>query len=481
MIRFHLLLPLLFLPLLHAKGQNIYLQYDENCMDRLEYSSSGSNNPFLVYSLKLGDSKFIHLDIGQEEGKWQRDLPGVLTNCRGIALDRDLVQKVNTGAVRLHVVRTNASNQYQIQPVEKASMFSRQNKTISFLMEDTEFTMYTDNLVSSINLARDPSQKEIYLEGTEQVQCLTAYIFRKRDDPGQARYKSYLYVPELGILERTVVENDVTFDSEPRISGLVLARVGKLTAEETISFLCDRLQSSHHDDSTSATPWRRPDLPAAYDSQSPCAPSGIEGIHVVQKGETIYGITRRYGLSPDQLRAWNGLQNTDILSICQQLYVKDPLQLSRPGAQPAPGNTAAPASGEVYWMNAPEVHVVKQGETLAALASLYGYTEARFRKMNGLGSAEKIYTGQKLRTSDCVCPTLESSTKDMPLPYEKESEKAGSQSDVYFRPVKVHLVKKEETLFSIARLHGTTVERIRELNGMSEKDRISPDQKIYVQ
>lgn len=481
MNRFHLFLPLFSLAFLCVKAQNIYLQYDENCMDRLEYSSSGAGSPYLVYSLKLGDSKFIHLDIGQEEGKWQRELPGVLTNCRGISMDKELVQQVNSGAVRLHVVRRNASNQYQVQPVGKASIFSRQNNIISFLLEDTEFTMYTDNLVSSINLAVDSSRQEIHLEGTEQVQCLTAYIFRKRDHPGQARYKSYLYLPELGILERTLVENDLSFDSEPRISGLVLARVGKLTAEETISFLCDRLQSSYHDDSTSATPWRRPDLPASYDTQSPCAPSATEGIHIVQKGETIYGITRRYGLSPDQLRSWNGLQHTDILSICQQLYVKDPSQVSRSGA-PVARASAPAASGEIYWMNAPEVHMVREGETLAALASLYGYTESRFRKMNALGNSEQIYPGQSLRTSDCVCPTLESSTKDKPLPYQQGIEKTlGQQSDVFYRPIRVHLVKEEETLFGISRLYGTTVERIRELNGMSEKDRLVPDQKIYVQ
>jgi LysM repeat protein len=120
------------------------------------------------------------------------------------------------------------------------------------------------------------------------------------------------------------------------------------------------------------------------------------------------------------------------------------------------------------------------------LAKMYGYTEERFRKMNSLGATERIYSGQKLRTNDCVCPTLESTTKDMPLPYEAETGRIttatqSAEADVYFRPVKVHQVKGSDTLFSIAKQYNTSVERIMELNGLKKGDAIKPNQKLYVQ
>jgi len=101
--------------------------------------------------------------------------------------------------------------------------------------------------------------------------------------------------------------------------------------------------------------------------------------------------------------------------------------------------------------------------------------------------------GQRLRTNDCNCPTLETSTKDSPLPYEEQSgaltskdgtytqQRAVDNKDVYYRPITVHLVKSTDTWYSIAKLYNTSVERILELNGMTKDDKLTTDQRIYVQ
>ncbi|HEX8040403.1 MAG TPA: LysM peptidoglycan-binding domain-containing protein [Chryseosolibacter sp.] len=57
-----------------------------------------------------------------------------------------------------------------------------------------------------------------------------------------------------------------------------------------------------------------------------------KGVHTVQQKETLFSIARQYGISVDQLRAWNHLQGTD-LNIGQTLFVVQPEQqvATRPG------------------------------------------------------------------------------------------------------------------------------------------------------
>ena len=478
----------IFFLFLETSAQSIYLKYDENCMDRLEYSSGDALSPYVSYSLKLGENKFLLFDIGKEDVKWQRELPGKISYCNSLTFDRDLAKQINDESVKLYIVRESPT-QYHVAAVDKASFFAQQGYTIQFLMEDTEFLMYANNLVSQVNLALPNAQKEVYLEGTIKMQCLTGYILRKKDGVRNSSYKEYVFVPELGIVEKSSVAGYASINGATRSGVLKLNKVGNVSLNDAISILCDRMQSTYYDGGAKEIAVKTGEIPASY-GDDPCASSTVAGLHIVQKGETMYGISRRYGISLDQLRIWNNLQNSDLLAVCQKLYVKEPSAVT--GTTGAPASTAGGATSTTftektgaagYWMNAPEVHVVSPSETVAGLAFMFGYTEERFRKMNGLSVTEYIYVGQKLRTSDCVCPTLASTTKDQPLPYEAETEKLTSKGnpDVYFRPVKIYQVKKEDTLFSIAKLYDTTVDRILELNGMKKGDKISPDQKIYVQ
>lgn len=69
----------------------------------------------------------------------------------------------------------------------------------------------------------------------------------------------------------------------------------------------------------------------------PLAPTGK--LHVVKKGDTLFGIARENGLNPRDIAAWNNLDNSNRISVGQQL------RLSPPMAQPAP--TTTPDDAEV--------------------------------------------------------------------------------------------------------------------------------------
>ncbi len=79
--------------------------------------------------------------------------------------------------------------------------------------------------------------------------------------------------------------------------------------------------------------------------------------HVVAKGETLWLIARRYGLTIEGLRAANRLADADRIYVGQRLDI--------------------PAAGQ-------QVHVVRRGETLTRIAARYGTTVRAIKAANGL-------------------------------------------------------------------------------------------------
>ncbi len=149
---------------------------------------------------------------------------------------------------------------------------------------------------------------------------------------------------------------------------------------------------------------------AATTLSAQCPTSNRDGIHVVQYGQTLYRISKIYNVSIDNLRAWNGMQFNELLQVCQNIRVHAPIAEAtyQAPAQEVFVTRSAPAvqtssSYNSYQKQAGGRHVIKQGETIAGIARLYGYTEARFREFNVLNPGQERAPGSVLLTSDCAC------------------------------------------------------------------------------
>jgi LysM repeat protein len=110
--------------------------------------------------------------------------------------------------------------------------------------------------------------------------------------------------------------------------------------------------------------------------------AGSGGVHVVQRGETLYSIALRYGTSVAALVQANGLPNANYIYAGQRLTIPGSGGGSTRGGGTAPGGST--------------VHVVQRGETLAGIALRYGTTAAAIATANGLRNANLIYVGQRL-------------------------------------------------------------------------------------
>jgi LysM repeat protein len=165
------------------------------------------------------------------------------------------------------------------------------------------------------------------------------------------------------------------------------------------------------------------------------APALADTTHVVQRGETLSSIARRYGVSVQSIVNANGIRNPNFIWVGQRLRI--------PSAGPAPSPGANYA-----------VHIVKRGDTLAAIAFQYGVTINAIVQANGIRNPNLIYVGQRL--------LIPATAQPKPCPYS------------------VHIVQRGESLAAIAYQYGVSVWDIVAANGLRNANLIYTGQRLII-
>lgn len=155
-----------------------------------------------------------------------------------------------------------------------------------------------------------------------------------------------------------------------------------------------------------------------------------ENYYIVKKGDSLWSISNKYGLSVDELKDLNNLSSNN-LSVGQKLLIKD---------------TSSSDDLGIYY-------TVKAGDTLYGIANEYGLSVDELKSMNDL-SNNNLSVGQKL---------LVSGTGEVVV---------GNDYDTY-------VVKSGDNLYAIARKYGISVDKLKNINNLSS-NLLSVGQKLLV-
>lgn len=154
-------------------------------------------------------------------------------------------------------------------------------------------------------------------------------------------------------------------------------------------------------------------------------------------------------------------------------------------AEPAPSTTPESA-GEI-------IHIVQPGENLYRIGLQYGLSWAAIAEYNGITNADAISAGQELRIPPTPTPTAEARS-DAPVvaeqapaagPSATASEGAAEASAALVAADSpavedIHTVSPGDTLYSIARRYGISVELVAEANGLSALNQIVSGQMLKI-
>ena len=150
----------------------------------------------------------------------------------------------------------------------------------------------------------------------------------------------------------------------------------------------------------------------------------------VKKGDTLWDLSRKYDTTISKIKSENHLRS-DIIYVGQTLSIN--------GKSTSSKSSSSSTSSSTY--------KVKSGDSLWKISKKYGMTINELKKLNGLKS-DLLRVGQVLK--------LKGST----------SSSSSSSSKVSSSSTSTYKVKSGDSLSKIASKYGTTVSKLKSLNGL---------------
>jgi LysM repeat protein len=175
------------------------------------------------------------------------------------------------------------------------------------------------------------------------------------------------------------------------------------------------------------------------------SPASAQGpvVHVVQRGENLYRIALRYGVTVDAVVKANNLSNPRLVYVGQRLAI--------PTGSGAGGPAATVPAG---------AHVVQRGENLFRIALRYGVSVDALAAANGIVNANRIYAGQRLV-----------------IPGRATAPSAPGPST---SPGQSYTVRRGDTLSAIALRYGVSVWALVQTNNIRTPSLIYVGQVLYI-
>lgn len=192
-------------------------------------------------------------------------------------------------------------------------------------------------------------------------------------------------------------------------------------------------------------------------SSNPIYITKSDKYHIVKKGDTLYSIGKKYGLSVEALKQINNLTSNKIL-VGQKIYI------------------VAKKTSQQYYVTQREIpqggyHLVQKGETLYRISKMYDLSLFELMEFNQLTSYT-IKAGEKIWLKSMPIKTVISKPIVKPEIQEKKPKPTAKP--------KYHIVKKGENLYRIASQYNLSIYELKQYNNLTS-NRIFIGQKLSLE
>lgn len=198
----------------------------------------------------------------------------------------------------------------------------------------------------------------------------------------------------------------------------------------------------------------------------------------VRNGDTLWGISHKFGTTVAAIAQANSLHNVHLIYPGQTLVI--PNQKTAPAAAPAAPAAAPQAapSAPAPAASANNVYTVKSGDTLWGISRAHGVTIRSITAANRISNSSLIFPGQRLvipaKNAPATTTPVAPATPAAPAPVAPAAPAPIASSNT------VYTVQRGDTLWGIARAHGTSVNALVQLNRIADSSHIYVGQKLTI-
>jgi len=253
---------------------------------------------------------------------------------------------------------------------------------------------YVPQFMAALHLAKDPGKYGLFPEAQSSIPFEEVLVYGSID---LRKISDVCDAPNDMV---KLLNPSLKRSKTPPRNGGMKVRVPAGSAEKYISSLsedgirCERLgiasEAASTADATGPTreefsSSQMPDSSAPSRKNPPAAEEELYLTYRVRKGDTLYRISRSFGVSLSEIQEFNDLNSRNVIKPGQRLLIpRDQVRLAD-----KPSDNRVRKSAKL-------VHVVRRGENLLGISRSYGVSVEDLMRWNSLSRREVIRSGQRL-------------------------------------------------------------------------------------
>lgn len=445
----------------------VYVLFNTDCMDQLEYKYTRSNESVFAYSFRP-NAEEQYIFMSGSSGIPQPNLPVGTFNCNSLHMTDAAVKFINeqTDSPQMYVLIQQQTG-YLMMPVYSITQIKRYGSWYLLVGPQYTFAVDTMELNYQKSLQGEASSSIIRFAGAQLANCRYQYKFHGEPARGYTESTDFDFIYGIGIVKSRTGSNSAELEeSEMRLNS-----VNEQYFDAYMASICPQQNNQQY--SANNTPGRaNPTALSNYIYGQPvnanpstngqqqtdpntnktgyspsltnCPTPPGAGYHIVQPRESLNAIARTYNVDVNSLVKWNNIKNPDQIEICQQIW------LQKPPAKSAPIKYSYQRQPDIQYTTHTSQEKVMPPPQVANVLN----TQPEQQQLSN--SPNKYY-------NNYIEPASPDKEQQADLP-----------------PAKEYIVRQGETLNSIAIRHKMSLPELASLNGLAQDDKVPAGKRLTV-